>query len=673
LALPEISLKTNPSTPVTIAEDCFCGYHRFCLEQPYHLDYVSSDLCNMLGYTPDEIHNLFHDKYSQIVCEKDREKFLHYIGELASREQTLTLQYHMVCKNGKIIYLHDTTTSRHLEDGQMYGFAVVADITDMQRTQVSDSRSLSSRLIGSCGLLKFTCEKYPKITQINQKMKDYLKITDQTSNWYDLLRENIYFMIPFDERDTFQNDLEKALQTGTPVRIRHRLLCSNNSHLTLTGWLSVSENELGEKAYSLICVPAENESTEIQSIQKNTYFKVLENAYNVIFEINISDQIVECIGGRSAASIGSLYDAHMTLESAKKFWLNHYIVEEDRDIMANYFDQIANPQAWNDTHIYRSKFRLKWTDNVIHSLIGVAVLLDKSTVLLCCQDLMNIQYSLIPDTEQAILDKLHSWIEYKITHEKNALGLVLIETSNQTHSLVFASQSIADYLGVEKDEYLRYLSGDHSIQELLDFVGLSLKEFQGLLKSGHLTFFLKPDRNPEPRQITLTCTPYHHEKSSLYEIWVYNDPFHTAPEAAPKKIFARTFGHFDLFVDDVPISFSSEKEKELMALLIDRNGGTLSPGEAISYLWEDTELNGKVSARYRKLAMGLKNTLDKHGIGHILLNDHGVRSINVSALKCDYYELLAGNPKYQNAFHNSYMTNYSWAEETLATLWCSES
>jgi hypothetical protein len=67
--------------------------------------------------------------------------------------------------------------------------------------------------------------------------------------------------------------------------------------------------------------------------------------------------------------------------------------------------------------------------------------------------------------------------------------------------------------------------------------------------------------------------------------------------------------------------------------------------------------------------MGLKNTLAKHNIEHIVINNHGVRNINVSAITCDYYELLAGNEHYKKMFHNFYMSDYSWAEDTLATLW----
>jgi hypothetical protein len=67
--------------------------------------------------------------------------------------------------------------------------------------------------------------------------------------------------------------------------------------------------------------------------------------------------------------------------------------------------------------------------------------------------------------------------------------------------------------------------------------------------------------------------------------------------------------------------------------------------------------------------MKLKNTLVKYGIEHILINNHGIRSINVSAITCDCYEMLAGNEEYRKTFSNSYMVDYSWGEETLAKLW----
>ena len=135
-----------------------------------------------------------------------------------------------------------------------------------------------------------------------------------------------------------------------------------------------------------------------------------------------------------------------------------------------------------------------------------------------------------------------------------------------------------------------------------------------------------------------------------------------------KSIYARTFGYFDLFVDGKPLHFSNAKEKELLAILIDRNGGTLTSAEAVSILWEDEPCGESQLARYRKLAMRLKNTLQDAGVADILVTEHGVRHIDVSKLDCDYYKALAGDKEFIKLFHEAYMTNYTRAEETAAML-----
>jgi hypothetical protein len=430
----------------------------------------------------------------------------------------------------------------------MYGFAVIADITNTQH--IAPVLTDPTRLIGRYGFLQCTCEKYPKVTHINDQMMKYLGVTENDSGWQNFLKDNIFFMIPFEQRDNFRAYLEAALNSSEPINIEHQIIQNDGTQMLLTGWLSVVENKPGEKEYVFIYMHADNNLNKMQSNRENSYFNALKSAYNIIFEINLNINTVECIHGRETSDIGALYDIHMTFQSAKNFWLNNYIVEEDRVMMRNFLNQLSIPREPNDPPVIQVEFHIKWVDKVIHYFLGVAVHLDDSTILFCCRDITRSQYSVVLKNENFPQDK---------------------------------------------------------------------------------------DTSAEP--------------------------------APPKGIFARTFGHFDLFVDGLPITFSSNKEKELMALLIDRNGGTLSASEAISYLWENEAADERVSSRYRKLAMSLKNTLAKYGIEHILINHRGVRSINVSAIKCDYYELLAGNEQYKNSFHNSYMSDYSWAEETLATLW----
>lgn len=134
------------------------------------------------------------------------------------------------------------------------------------------------------------------------------------------------------------------------------------------------------------------------------------------------------------------------------------------------------------------------------------------------------------------------------------------------------------------------------------------------------------------------------------------------------KVFIRTFGYFDVFVNGEPVCFTNSKEKELLAILIDRNGGTLSAEEAISILWENEPCGDKQLGRYRKLAMKLKNTLRDLGIENILIVNRGIRSINKKLVICDYYKFLDGEQEYIKMFADCYMFNYSWAENTTALL-----
>ena len=134
------------------------------------------------------------------------------------------------------------------------------------------------------------------------------------------------------------------------------------------------------------------------------------------------------------------------------------------------------------------------------------------------------------------------------------------------------------------------------------------------------------------------------------------------------KVRIRTFGYFDVFVGDTPIAFRNEKSKELLALLVDRKGGYVTSEEAIGFLWEDSPADSLTLSRYRKVALRLKNTLEEYGISGIIESVNGKRRIVPDRVQCDLYDYLSGKEEYSALFKGSYLTNYSWAENTLAEL-----
>ena len=307
-----------------------------------------------------------------------------------------------------------------------------------------------------------------------------------------------------------------------------------------------SENrfEDGNEALECEVVSASSKLKDSQA----SYFYALESAYGVIFEVDLENKTVECIHGRETSDIGNLYDIHMTLNSAKSFWLSNYIIEEDRPMMHDYFELITTPGAIAAAaRPLQAEFRVTWDDNVTYTFLGVAVDLDDHHILFCLRDITEVRYRV---------------------------------------------QRIPDITGVQMGSVI-----------------------------------------------------------------------------PSEGLYARTFGYFDVFLDGKPLVFSSAKEKELLALLIDRHGGILTSDEAVRILWENDLPDKKLKARYRKLAMNLKRTLESYGITDLLIARNGSRCIDVNKVLCDYYEFLAGNEEFARSFHNAYMTGYSWSEMTLGVLW----
>ena len=134
------------------------------------------------------------------------------------------------------------------------------------------------------------------------------------------------------------------------------------------------------------------------------------------------------------------------------------------------------------------------------------------------------------------------------------------------------------------------------------------------------------------------------------------------------KLFARTFGHFDFFVNGKPIMFKSAKAKELLALLIDRQGGTVTSDQIIATLWEDRPNDDATQSLTSKIVKTLQEELANAGVVDLVIVSRGVKRIDTERFECDLYELLAGNEIVLKNFMGDYLVDYSWAESRASTL-----
>lgn len=135
-----------------------------------------------------------------------------------------------------------------------------------------------------------------------------------------------------------------------------------------------------------------------------------------------------------------------------------------------------------------------------------------------------------------------------------------------------------------------------------------------------------------------------------------------------KRIFARTFGHFDVFVDGKPIMFKSAKAKELLAFLIDRRGGTVTTDQMISVLWEDRPNDESTQNLCSKLVRTLQQELKAVHAEEMLVVARGNRCVDTDTFQCDLYDLLDGSQKVREQYIGEYLVDYSWSENQTALL-----
>lgn len=141
----------------------------------------------------------------------------------------------------------------------------------------------------------------------------------------------------------------------------------------------------------------------------------------------------------------------------------------------------------------------------------------------------------------------------------------------------------------------------------------------------------------------------------------------TFPEREPhsRRLVVHTFGSFEVLYNGAPLVFEREKAKELLALLIDRQGVSMTNSEIESVLWEDPP-----SPQYlQTLFYSLRKTLHGIGMDDLLVRTRNHTSIDVNLVQCDLYEFLKGNADAINSYAGEYMCNYSWAELTNGRLY----
>ena len=138
--------------------------------------------------------------------------------------------------------------------------------------------------------------------------------------------------------------------------------------------------------------------------------------------------------------------------------------------------------------------------------------------------------------------------------------------------------------------------------------------------------------------------------------------------SSPAHIRIKTFGTFDVYADDRPVSFKLARSKEILAYLVDKQGSGVTRSELFAAIWEDNLYDRKRQKQLDVYIRSLRESLQEYGIPEIMEMEKGVLRVKPETFACDAYLFCLGDSDAINSYRGEYMSSYSWASMTEAIL-----
>ena len=666
-------MNSMPHNMEDILNCCVSGFHQYVLSAPVHLSFVSQSLCSMLGVCETELLHDSRDLYALLVHPSDRRLYTDFIHALRQKEQTLTAEYRLVKRDGSVIFVKDTATSQLTNDGTLCACSVLADITDI-KAENSSFQFLNSAI--PCGLLKYTCEKTPRITYINRNMLDILRLPDSKSgelDYLELYKSNIFLMIPMEERRRFSMYLKRVYSEGTPIAGEITLLRCDGTRAYIFGLVTRGVNEQGLDEFQSICMDITDRHRERKTSETQRYIKALTDVYDKIFEFNIGANTVKCLYCNDSPTFRGFENVAIQLDDAIEKYIIDSVVADEQEEMRSFFSAFCQKRLYSSgARPPQITYHASSSHGGIKAYTGIFIMLDEMTSLFCCRPAPDYADDEALRTEN---DQLKQNIKDLVLRFRDGIAAFEVTPENTVIPL-YASDNVCEFFGYTREEWLPLMKTATPIEKFVAYSDVSYEDFAELLRSGEAEFTYYDFKTESERRIKAICSQKGPSGSSSRYVMLYSveDGRHgqeQAQNAMPpenRTVSIRTFGYFDVFVGDRPIAFKNKKSKELFALLVDRRGGYVTSDEAIGFLWEDEPVNSVTLSRYRKVALRLKNALEEYGISDVIETIDGKRRIVPERVSCDLYDYLSDKDGHNHLFKGSYLTNYSWGETTLAEL-----
>ncbi len=327
------------------------GYHRCYLGDPVYLEFVSDNLCSMLGYTRSELTSLIGKSYTALMHPDDTLVFENFICRLAKEESCESVAYRLIKKDGTVIRVVDTMASIRGNDGCMRGYSVVCEIPSNKTTPKENTSSEKVAIVKISGGIN------PKIEQMCGITKELFLAEANT--------RTLHFLdfISMADREKVRKALERAYRDEYSGMESCTIVSANGNGFECDLWIE-RVKDAGYFDDSSFCVKAEidfdyqRESKKVMSFGKALFSSFAED----VFEVDRLENSVKYICHSDKSTIKAPLNVRMNADDFLQWFLGYVSPKDQRSVRDFCIETKSLKQTWERDGLGPSKIKFEMTD-----------------------------------------------------------------------------------------------------------------------------------------------------------------------------------------------------------------------------------------------------------------------------------------------------------------------
>ena len=325
-----------------------CGYHSCFLSEPPHLEYVSENLVQLLGYNQDELEDLAGSAYTALIHPEDTGTFDAFCSCVAEKESSRISTYRMIKKDGSEIRVVDTMTSSIGDDGTMRGASVVCELANKTNLSRRDKKFATLCVSVNDGMPINTA------SGLTDKLLA-LKGDSKNLNFLDFISIN--------DRNKLIEAFHASFENKYSGRQCMTVVPSNGNGIACDLWIERKvKGDTFEESQFIVKIEVDDGYKRDEKSKIHFSETVFSNLVDDLFEVNKIDETVKYICVKENRNLGILPNVRFNCADFLSWFLKQ-VTKKDRNKIHSALDKI-NSWTIDSSEAYKPiKIKCEMTDS----------------------------------------------------------------------------------------------------------------------------------------------------------------------------------------------------------------------------------------------------------------------------------------------------------------------